>query len=171
MTKRYERATDDVARKIAALREEYCEEIFEVVTVGALFVFDEDAPDEPTLTFRGYPAVAIVRIVGLRDRAVGLPDAQIVIDRATWITLTAKQQNAVLDHELYHLELALDKKGNIRFDSQGRPKLKLRKHDWEFGFFDEIASRHGADSIERMQVKRLVESTHQLYFDFMKAAA
>jgi hypothetical protein len=169
MTKRYEKAPDDVLRKIAQLREEWYggkKDPFEMVTIGAMFVHDEDAPDEPTLTHRGYPAAALARVVGLRDRAAGLPDAQVIIDRATWLTLTAAQQIAVLDHEVYHLELKFDRKGNVKFDSHGRPKLGIRLHDWEFGWFDEIVKRHGADAIERMQAKALVAATGQLYFPF-----
>jgi len=174
MVKRYERTTDEVVRKIASLREQYYggkKDPFEIVTIGAMFVFDWDAPDEPILTHRGYPAVAVARVVGLRDRAAGLPDAQIIIDRATWASLTAPQQIAVLDHELYHFELVYDNKGNLKYDSHARPKLRIRKHDWEFGWFNEIVQRHGADAIERMQAKQLVDATGQLYFDFMRAAA
>ena len=172
MSKRYSPASQDVTHKIAELREEhYSNEAFELVTVGALFVFNEAG--EPVLTHRGYPAAALARIVSSRDRAVGMTDAQIVVDRVVWQGLTTKQQIALLDHELHHLEVVLDKDGSVRFDAQDRPKLKIRKHDWEFGWFDEIANRHGADSIERLNARRLVEATGQLYFDFgpQRAAA
>lgn len=171
MSKRYTPASEDVVHKITALREEYyAEESFEMVTVGALFVFDEKT-GEPTLTHHGYPAAALVRIVGARDRAAGMPDAQIVVDRAIWQGLTTKQQYALLDHELHHLELATDANGGVRFDAQGRPRLRSRKHDWQFGWFDEIANRHGEHSIERLEAKRLVEASGQLYFDFGPARA
>ena len=166
MSKRYAPASEDVQHKIAALREEYyADEAFENVTIGALFVFDDES-DEPVLTHHGYPAAALVRVVGSRDRAAGLADAQIVVDRSVYAGLTTKQQYALLDHELHHLELVTDAKGVVRFDAQGRPRLKCRKHDWQMGWFDEIANRHGEHSMERLEAKQLVEASGQLYFSF-----
>lgn len=51
-------------------------------------------------------------------------------------------------------------------DAQGRPALKMRMHDREFGWFDEIARRHREHSIEIRQSTRLVEDVGQLYFGF-----
>lgn len=174
MAKRYEKASLDVVNRIAELRRQYYADI-EVVTVGALFVYDT-VSNLPILAHQGYSAAAVVRVTSARDRAAGMPDAQIVVDRATWQDLTSQQKNALIDHELYHLEVETDGetpegKPRLAYDAQDRPKLKIRKHDRQFGWFDEIADRHGGDSMEVRQARRLLESTGQLYFEFKDAAA
>lgn len=166
----YQPAPAEVERRIAALREKYYAkgqpQDLTGVTIGVLFVHDDNEPDMPTLTHQGYPAAAVIRIVGARDRAQGMPDAQMVIDRATWLSFDAKKQNAVLDHELFHLERKLDKAGGPTFDAHDRPRLGIKKHDWQFGWFDEIAKRHGDNSLERIGAKAILDATAQLYFDF-----
>ena len=67
----------------------------------------------------------------------------------------------MIDHELTHLA----KKGTI-FDPLDRPKLSMRLHDHQFGWFDQIAKRHGRASIEVKQVRAFFESSGQMYFDF-----
>lgn len=136
------------------------------VTVSALFVFDTEAT-EAVLKHQGYPAQAVVRIVPIRDRALGMADANIVIDRSTWMTLSQRQRDALIDHELTHLTRSLDKEtGHPLFDALDRPKLAMRRHDHQFGWFDEIAQRHGDASPEVRQAKQLMASSGQLYFDF-----
>lgn len=163
---RYTRASEDVIRHIEKLRKKHYD-VLESVTVGALFVTDEDGV--PCLKHHGYPAAALCRIVPGRDRAAGLPDAQIIVDMSTWQGFDAKQKAALIDHELYHIE-PIYKDGEQKFDAQDRPRLKIRKHDYQFGWFDEIAKRHGEASIEVGQAKLLVELSGQLYFDFLRAA-
>ena len=46
----------------------------------------------------------------------------------------------------------------------GRPELKLRKHDHEFGWFERVAQRHGAHSQERIQAARMMDSSGQAYW-------
>jgi hypothetical protein len=136
------------------------------VTVAALFVFDHES-SEPVLKHQGYPAGAVVRITPLKDRAFGIADAQILIDRAGWLTLSQGQRDALVDHELTHLTRKVDKEtGEMLVDILERPKLMMRKHDHQFGWFDEIAERHGESSPEMRQARRLMESSGQLYFDF-----
>jgi hypothetical protein len=141
------------------------------VAVAALFVFDEEASSDQVLKHKGYPAAAVCRITPLRDRAQGLDDASIVIDRATWVTLTQPQREALIDHELTHLTRVLDEETEQpKSDVLGRPKLAMRHHDHQFGWFDEIAQRHGEASPEVRQAKALMESSGPLYFDFGPAA-
>lgn len=136
------------------------------VTVMALFAFDSDSED-PVLEHQGYPAGAVCRITSLRDRASGMTDASIVVDRSTWLDLSQPQRDALIDHELTHLKWVYDQKtGKRRSDSLGRPKLKMRKHDHQFGWFDDVAKRHGQASHEVMQARALMATAGQLYFDF-----
>lgn len=164
MGKLYTAAGPDVARRIDALRDHYYGEL-EGVTIGALFVADEDE-QKRVLTHKGYPAAALIRIVNLRDRVAGQPDAQIVIDQFCWQSLEGKKQTALLDHELFHLERITDKHGANLYDTADRPKLRIRKHDWQFGWFDQIAKRHGEHALEVLEARRLLSQSGQLYFDF-----
>jgi Putative phage metallopeptidase len=142
------------------------------VGIAALFVFDEEASSEHVLKHHGYPAGAVVRITPLRDRAQGLADASIIIDRASWLALSQPQREALIDHELTHLTRVLDEETEQpKSDVLGRPKLAMRQHDHQFGWFDEIAQRHGDASPEVRQAKLLMESSGQLYFDFGRKAA
>lgn len=49
-------------------------------------------------------------------------------------------------------------------DDAGRPKLRLRHHDRSFGWFDEVAKRHGDESHEVRQAKQFADEAGQLYF-------
>jgi hypothetical protein len=143
----------------------------EGVTVSALFVFDDESAVS-VLKHQSYPAGAVVRITPLKDRALGMADATIVVDRCGWLSLSARQRDALIDHELTHLEVKTDEPDGsddpVRvFDGLGRPKLLMRRHDHQFGWFDEVAQRHGEASAEVRQSRRLLESSvGQLYFDF-----
>lgn len=136
------------------------------VTVSALFVFDLEST-LPVLKHQGYPAGAVVRITPLKDRALGISDAIIVIDRAGWLALSQRQRDALVDHELTHLTRKVDKEtGEMVCDALDRPVLKMKKHDHQHGWFDEVAQRHGEASPEVRQARRLMEYSGQLYFDF-----
>lgn len=164
MAKSYSKVGDDVMSRVEQLREDYYPEL-DGVEIQALFVF-VDTPD-PCLKHQGYPACAVTKIVSTQDRAAGMADALIVIDRFVWQALPTKSKNALLDHELHHLERVVDPDtGQPEGDVLGRPKLKMRMHDHQFGWFDEIAQRHGEWSIEVAQAKQLMETSRQLYFDF-----
>lgn len=158
-------AAPDADSCVAKVRAAHHDEL-DGVTVMALFAFDSESGD-PVLKHQGYAAGAVCRITPLRDRAAGMTDASIVIDRATWLTLSQRQREALVDHELTHLTRALDEETEKPlFDALDRPKLKMRRHDHQFGWFDEVAERHGEASPEVMQARALMESSKQLYFDF-----
>lgn len=164
--KSYSHVSDDVLRLIEQVRDEYHSPDLDDVTIAALFVYDLEA-SEPVLTQGGYPAQAVCRITPVRDRALGIADAVIVIDRSNWLTLGVKERNALLDHEINHLERVIDEETEEpKFDAVDRPKLRIRKHDHQFGWFDVIAQRHGDASCEVRQAKQLIASTGQMYFDF-----
>jgi hypothetical protein len=49
-------------------------------------------------------------------------------------------------------------------DDLKRPKLKLRKHDVEVGWFAIVAGRHGSASLEIEQAKAVMDSYGQLFW-------
>jgi hypothetical protein len=148
-------------------------EDLEGVTVTALFVFDAEESSKSVLNHGGYPAGAVVRITPIKDRALGIADASIVIDRSEWLRLSQRQRDALIDHELTHLTRVMDDDEGEEipvFDALDRPKLKMRKHDHQFGWFDEVAHRHRDASPEVRQARALMGTSGQLYFDFEPVA-
>ena len=111
----------------------------------------------------GMKALGIPRKISLKDRALGRGDAEIAIDGDWWTEATSEERKALLDHELHHLAVKIDERG-IVMDDLGRPKLQLRHHDYEFGFFRVIAARHGNASQERIQAKVMMDQDGQLFW-------
>ncbi len=116
------------------------------VSIGYLFAHSERDPQwhpkGPAIKGHGYPAAAQVKLVNLRDRVAGLPDALIVIDGDEWPDWSEQRRTAVIDHELTHLHPTGDT------DDADRPKLQLRLHDFQIGGFLEVIQRHEADALE-----------------------
>ena len=110
------------------------------------------------LKLHGVPAYAIARVIKGKDRALGRGDVEICIDQRKWEEMPERRQKALLDHELTHFELA---EGRDEYD---RPKIKMRPHDRDYGWFDCVARRHGADSIEVDQAQQLALDAGKTYF-------
>jgi hypothetical protein len=135
----------------------------------------------PALKVRGVPCMAKIKIMSLEDRVQGHGDARITIDGDRWTDLSHDERLAVLDHELTHLIVSEEmirtsppKAGETappvsavefkpKLDDHGRPKLKMRPHDHEHGWFDEVAQRHGKSSLEAQQAQRFVDEFGQYY--------
>jgi hypothetical protein len=107
-----------------------------------------DDEEEPAVKCHGYPAQAKISVIPLKQRVDKRADAEIIIDRKNWEDLTEPRQRALLDHEIEHLEIQKDENGFVKTDDIGRPKLKLRLHDFDFGGFRAVARRHGDDAPE-----------------------
>lgn len=129
------------------------------------FVFAYPDLDETTgepkgdaLKKNGVKALGITRKLPLKDRAMGRADAEIALDGAWWEKAPGAEQRALLDHELFHL-VPTGKR-----DDLGRPLLKLRPHDYEFGWFEAVANRHGNASQERQQAQRLIDQSGQFFW-------
>lgn len=143
------------------------------VKIEYIFAFapepDDDRPKAPALKLHGYPCSGIAGIVNLEGRVMGRQDGKIVLDGDQWGNMTEAQQNALLDHELSHFNVARTVEGEIIYDTSGRPKLKMRLHDYQFGFFTDIAERHGVDSMEVKQAEIFFRESGQIYFPFTAA--
>jgi hypothetical protein len=87
----------------------------------------------PAIVSKKVACLACVRVNPLRLRAQGLKDATIDIDLRAWADLSDLQQEAVLLHEVCHVELVKHwetKDGpDCTRDDLGRPKLRLRAGD------------------------------------------
>lgn len=110
----------------------------------------------------GIKCLGLARKISLKDRAKGNGDAEITIDGNWWDEAIEGERKALLDHELHHLAVKIDKRGLVR-DDLGRPVLQMRKHDVEVGWFKIIAHRHGVHSQERQQAAQIM-CDHGQYF-------
>lgn len=138
------------------------------VKIDFLFAHAEVGEDGTSkghaLTKHGIRALGITRKLGIKDRVMGRGDAEVAIDADWWAEATPAKRRALLDHELHHIEVKLDEDGIVIRDDLKRPKLKLRKHDVEVGWFAIVAGRHGSNSIEIEQAKRVMDSYGQLFW-------
>lgn len=156
----YSKAPDKVRERALPLLEKNHFELFNHdLKIDFIFATStvNDAGDAtgPAVSHGGYPALAIARILSTKDRVMGRGDCEIVVDADRWLQMSGEEQDALLDHELEHFQIAKDKYGEPKLDDHHRPKLKLRKHDHQFGWFDNIARRHGLASPEVRQFQEL----------------
>jgi len=132
------------------------------VLVDVLLAFPaEDANGDavgPAITVAGYAATACIKIISYKDRVVRGHDAEITIDGNCWDVASEAERTAILDHELTHLELITDAAGSVKRDDAERPRLRMRKHDRHFGWFDVVAHRHGEASLEVRQARAMLDS-------------
>lgn len=122
------------------------------VKVGVIFARN---PDRHAVTHGGYPCAATIKVVPLKDRLSKDYDAELLIEHRTWEVLDEEQCLALIDHELSHLNIVI-KDGQLQRDDLGRPKLKLRKADWNGGDgFRAVVERHGDNALEFLNAKRI----------------
>lgn len=137
------------------------------VTIDFVFAYadvnDEGIATNNALTLHGTAALAICKKIRLKDRVMGRADVEIAIDGRWWETASPAECRALLDHELTHIEVKVDENGICR-DDASRPLIKLRKHDFQIGWFSEIAARHGKASQEVIQAKMIMDQAGQLYW-------
>jgi hypothetical protein len=133
------------------------------VKVKPLFAraYDRHGDAIPAIKVRSHAVIAKIKITSLEDRVRGMGDATLLIDGSRWERMGHNARLAMLDHELEHLELIEDK-----LDDAGRPKLKMKHHDWECAGFDSVAKRQGENSIEAQNLAALRERFAQLLLPF-----
>jgi len=169
----YEKAGVDVMKLARSVMKQYHRELVEVeLKVSVLMATapkdEHGKPLAQAVKLHGVPCAAVARIIPYKDRVAGREDAEIVIDADQWETASDPKREALLDHELHHFEVQRDEEGNPKSDDAGRPKLKMRHHDHDFGWFDVIARRHGVASYEVEQARAFADENGQLYFGWKK---
>jgi hypothetical protein len=131
--------------------------------IDMIFAFCErdkktGAPKNDALTLHGYRALAITKKIGPADRLKGMGDCEIRIDGDWWKEASEGERAAVLDHELCHI-VVMDET-----DDLGRPKVWMRNHDFQAGWFVEVAKRHGRNSVEVKQAAQVREQAGQYFW-------
>jgi hypothetical protein len=136
--------------------------------IGYLFALpgvDEDGnPVGDAIRHHGQKATGLARIINLRDRTAGREDCEVLLDKTAWEDMDEKQKLALLDHELHHFDIRIDNDGAVLRDDLGRPRLRMRQHDVEFGWFKLVAQRNGASSQERIQAASMMEHSGQYFW-------
>ena len=161
---------DQMASDILAQFETHAVTVKAKVSIDILMAYankDEDGqPLEDAIKSRGIKALGLCRIVNVKDRSKGMGDVEITLDGDWWADASEAEQRALLDHELHHIAVVV-KDGAIQHDPVGRPKIKMRKHDQEFGWFNIIAARHGQNSQECVQAKTIADTAGQFYWPWI----
>lgn len=166
---RCEKSVDTAANQLLNKFETHKPLLIAEVKIDFVFAFaDKDektgAPLNDALTHNGIKALGVARKIPLKDRALGRGDAEIALDGDHWAKCTAEEQDALLDHELHHIAVKMDRQGNIQYDDLGRPLIVLRKHDVEVGWFKCVAERHGLASVERIQARAIMDNVGQYFW-------
>lgn len=136
--------------------------------IDVLMAFRDPEGEVPALMLRGHRALGIASLHPLHLRALGLGDALVRLDGDEWADMSEVRKRALVDHELTHFEVKRDKTGDYIYDDLNRPVLKMRLHDREIGWFDDIALRHGMASEEVRQFASLLsDEAGQSYLRFV----
>ena len=139
------------------MKENHGELHAEGVTITAMIARSEEGQ---AIKVRGCEAAGCIRVTKLMERTLGLGDAVMILDGERLDAWSSKRLQAVIDHELRHLMLAKNKKtGQIQRDDEGRPKLRIRPHDFEFGWFARTAELYGEESYEVSQAREIVSAS------------
>lgn len=165
MSKTYELAPEEVSSRAGRLIEKYHKDL-ENSGAKIDYIYAR-ATEGHAVTHGGYPALAVIKIISLKDRAAGRGDAEITIDADAYEGMSGERRDGLLDHELYHLIVRRDDDGFVKMDDLDRPMFKMRKHDWQMGWFTEIAQRHGLNSVEVSQAQILWANDGQAYFPML----
>jgi len=167
MGKHYSKMPDETEERVRHIIKCFHPKLLEGKIRIDLLSVSSDKSAAP-LMHQGYPAMAVIRATGIKERTKGAGDIEIVFDEAAYLKLSESEKDALVDHELYHAEIQVHKKtGKNKLDCKGRPVIKMRKHDHNFGWFEEIAKRHGPAAQEVKQATRLYVFGKQTYFAFV----
>ncbi len=164
-----DREVQDLAKEIIT---EHCEELAAVgVTIDILMAYapENDAGEKtgPALKLHGYPCGGIVSVNSLKNRVIGSSDALILLDGDAWPDMEPERQKALLHHEIHHITVARDTEGAVINDTHGRPKLKMRLHDVEVGWFTHIAKLYKEDSGEVQDAHKIFDQHGNVLFPFL----
>lgn len=125
---------------------------------------DHGVIQNDALKLHGQKCLGIARKIKLKDRLMGRGDVEVTLDGDWWAEAGEEDRRALLDHELHHFMIEVDSNGKALTDDITRPKVVMRRHDYEFGWFEMIAARHGKHSQECKQAATMVEASGQILF-------
>lgn len=129
-------------------------------------------PDGDAIKVGGYAAAATMKPESAINRAKWDGDALLKIDQREWNDLEDAQREALLDHELSHIDtidLSPDELRQARAESadaptwktddRGRPKLRSVPGDLNVGdMFLAVIARHGQNAVEYRNIRHAERS-------------
>lgn len=164
----FDEPDDDLVALLAQVMEQYHPRLHAAGVLVGIAVASN--PSGAAVTHGGYPAFAVIKVLSPLDRLKKRYEAELKIDGDKYETLRPRQREALLFHELCHIDLkkwwkvaVLDKAGEptgehaLRWESddRGRPKLVGVKGDWSAGDgFARTCAIFGADAIEYENLAR-----------------
>lgn len=166
--KRCPKSVNDLAEAIIKEYEQHKSLVESKVAIDFVFAYapqdNAGFPVGHALMLNGAPCLGIARIISVKQRVLGRGDAEVSLDGDWWNDASPEQQKALLDHELHHITVAKTKTGMPLTDDIGHPKLTMRKHDFQFGWFSIIAARHGMNSQECIQARQIADNAGSFLF-------
>ena len=131
---------EDAGAKIYALMDELVVKFHEDIT-QANIALAWNLSWKPDID--GSATLGKCRKVGSLDRELMAFDFVIILLREFWESadVSDDQRRALLDHQLCHGAVVLDKNGEPVEDERGRKVYRMRKHDIEE--FSQVVERHG----------------------------
>ena len=172
----YQKANAEQQLLLEDVRDEFHQDLVKAeLRIGMLLAYGTRTEDgeitSPAITHNGVKCAGLAKITSLRERALGMPDAVVIVDGDRWPAWDEGRRRALLDHELQHFEIQHEPDSLFpKADDLGRPKLKIRPHDFEVGWFKDVAGRHGEASFEVEQAKTLLDSRGQMVFPWAPEA-
>jgi hypothetical protein len=156
--KTYREAGGDVLKLLERLKQDRYPDLVEAAaTIEVLACFGG-------LKLRGWPAHALVKVNSHEQRVAGLSDARIVLNGDSWEEQSDGEKEAILEHELYHLEVLREPGGAVKTDDCHRPRLKLKPHDFEVCGFYAIIERHKTAAKEMQALAHLAAKVQRELF-------
>lgn len=120
---------------------------------------------------RGQKALGLCHRIKLKERVMGRGDVEITLDGDWWDKAGEEERRALLDHELYHICVETDQNGKALTDDFSRPKITMRPHDYEFGWFAVIAECHGQAAVEVQQAQMMMDKAGQWFWPGLEESA
>lgn len=85
-----------------------------------------------------------------------LPQFIIVLDAGFWVAASDMEREALLFHELMHIQQKVDKYGSPKFDIHGNPSYGIKEHD--VTAFNAEVARYGAWSPDLVKFAEVLEN-------------
>ena len=165
-------ATPEDHELLSSVIDEFYPDLAETkANIGLVLAYPDVKTGKPPLMRNKLRILAKIKPNSEADRVDGKPDATITLDASHWRDIQADgddaQARALIDHELYHLEVRRERKsGRIKTDKAGRPMFNTRPHDWEITGFAAVARRHKLAAAEVIEARIFYDRFGNLLFHF-----